>query len=105
MDIIRETVFDHVAGENFVTVSTSESTWISRLQKLKANYPDDISIRHINTDGSLIAQIPKDWLKVKPKKKYSEEYIAAARERMRIAREKRSGSGAILDNVEEMMGK
>ena len=66
---LKETCLDHVAGENYATVYTGEIKWIRILYKLKEDYPQDVNIQHINEDGSIIAKIPIDWFKIKPKKK------------------------------------
>ena len=86
---IRETAIDHVAGEKIATFFSSETKWINQIWKLKEQYPDEI--RHVNSDGSLIAHIPAEWFKVKPKKKVvmTEEQIAASKARLENGRLKR----------------
>lgn len=80
---IRETAIDHVAGEKIATFFSSETKWINQIWKLKEQYPDEVEIRHVNPDGSLIAHIPAEWFKVKPKKKVvmTEAQIAASKAR------------------------
>lgn len=91
MDDIRETSIDHVAGENYATLFTSERKWINYIYKLKESHPDEVDIRHVNNDGSLIAHIPASWMKVKPKKKVvlTEEQIEASKARLERGRQKR----------------
>lgn len=81
---IRETAIDHVAGEKIATFFSSETKWINQIWKLKEQYPDEVEIRHVNPDGSLIAHIPAEWFKVKPKKKVvmTEAQIAASKARL-----------------------
>lgn len=91
MSEIRETTFDHVAGEDFVTCYSAERKWINLIMRLKEQFPDEVDIRHVNHDGSLIVHIPVSWLKIKPKKKVnmSAEQIAAAKARLEQGRLKR----------------
>ena len=69
MNDIRETSIDHVSGEDYATLFTSERKWINYIYKLKESHPDEVDIRHVNDDGSLIVHIPASWMKIKPKKK------------------------------------
>lgn len=91
MSDIRETTIDHVAGYDHATFYSGERKWINEIYRLKELYPDDVDIRHINDDGSLIANIPASWMKIKPKKKVnlSEEQIAASKVRLESGRLKR----------------
>ena len=91
MSEIRETAFDHVAGEDFATFFTAERKWINHILSLKEQYPDEVDIRHINDDGSLLVHIPASWLKIRPKKKVNmtAEQIAASKARLEKGRLKR----------------
>lgn len=91
MTEIRETAIDHVAGEDHATFCSSEKKWINYIHKLKNEYPDEVDIRHINDDGSLVAHIPASWIRVKPKKKVSltQEQIEASKARLEAGRIKR----------------
>ena len=88
---IRETAFDHVAGESIATFYTAERKWINTIHELKGQYPDEVDIRHVNDDGSLVAHIPVSWLKIRPKKKVNmtAEQIAASKARLEKGRMKR----------------
>ena len=89
--LLRTLHYDHVAGEKIATFFSSETKWINQIWKLKEQYPDEVEIRHVNPDGSLIAHIPAEWFKVKPKKKVvmTEAQIAASKARLEKGRLKR----------------
>lgn len=91
MGDIRETAIDHVAGEDYASFYSSETKWINYIHKLKEQYPDEVEIRHINEDGSLIVHIPASWMKVKPKKKVclTQAQIDASKARLELGRKKR----------------
>ena len=58
-------------------------------------YPDDVIIKYINNDGSIVAHVPYDWFRfVKPptKRNYTEEQRQAMSERMKKARKAKMGS-------------
>ena len=91
MEDIKETAWDHVAGEKFATLSTSEKKYIRLVEDLREKYPNDVDVRCVNDDGSMVVRIPADWLRIRPKKKSSmtPEQIAAAKARLEAARLKR----------------
>lgn len=91
MEDIKETAWDHVAGEKFATLSTSEKKYIRLVEDLREKYPNNVDVRCVNDDGSMVVRIPADWLRVRPKKKSSmtSEQIAAAKARLEAARLKR----------------
>lgn len=91
MEDLRETAINHIAGEDFASLYTGERKWINYIRKLKEQYPDQVDIRHVNKDESLLVHIPAEWFKVKPKKKVSltEEQIEAAKARLEKGRLKR----------------
>lgn len=91
MSEIRETSFDHVAGEDFATLFSAERKWINHILSLKEQYPDEVDIRFVNDDGSLLVHIPASWVKIRPKKKVNmtAEQIAASKARLEKGRLKK----------------
>lgn len=91
MTDIRETAIDHVAGEDFASLYTSEVKWINLIRKLKEQYPDEVEIKHVNEDGSMLVHIPASWMKVKPKKKVclTQAQIDASKARLELGRKKK----------------
>lgn len=91
MNDIRETSIDHVSGEDYATLFTSERKWINYVYKLKESHPDKLDIRHVNDHGSLIVHIPASWMKIKQKKKVvlTDEQIEASKARLERGRKKR----------------
>lgn len=92
---IHETSLDHVAGEDFISVYSSERKWINKLQRLKEQYPSEVDIRHINDDGSMLVRLPAEWFRLRPKKKVNltEEQIEASKARLEKGRLKRLNRG------------
>lgn len=91
MEDIKETAWDHVSGEKFATICSSEKKYIKKINDLHDKYPKDVDIRVQNDDGSIVARLPVDWLRIKPKKQTSmtPEQKAAAKARLEVARLKR----------------
>lgn len=91
MSDIRETAIEHVAGEETATFYSAEKKWINLIYRLKEQYPDEVDIRYVNKDGSLVVHIPASWVKVKPKKKVAmtTEQIEASKARLEQGRIKR----------------
>lgn len=84
MGNLNETCYDHVKGENFFTMTAAETWSIAMVKRLKEKHPDAVDIRHINPDGSMIARMPFDWMRVVPKKQValSEEQRQARNEHL-----------------------
>ena len=89
MDRIKETAINYCSDENFMTIYTQEKKWINKIYNWKTEYPNDVEIRIINRDGSIVAHIPKSWFKISPSRKrnMSEEQRAAIVERLKKYRE------------------
>ena len=86
MTVLKESLWDHVAGEPFATYCSSEQRWINRFKKDAEKYPSHVIIKHINEDGSMVVQYPYTWSKMPtpPRKRVmTEEQRAAASERMK----------------------
>ena len=86
---MKETVYEHVQGEDTFTVTAAERSSISMLRRLKEARPDEVEIVAENPDGSLVAHLPYSWMRIVPKKQVvmSDERRAEAAERLRAARE------------------
>lgn len=85
---LRETCINWVYGENYYYISTSILKDINHVKKQKEKYPDLVEIRHINSDGSLVAKLSKKLrppVSRSPKKgrEYTEEEKQANGERLR----------------------
>jgi len=79
---MSETVFEHLSGEETFTITAEEKWSINRIYRLKEKHPDDVKILFTNEDGSLLAQVPYKWIKVRPPRVMSEEERKALAERL-----------------------
>lgn len=84
----QETVvnIDHYIKET--TVYSSKPSMIKTLHRMLEEYPDDTKIVHEDRYGLEIV-VPNSWVRIRPSKKRSEEWKAAASERLKQARAKR----------------
>lgn len=87
-DEIYETIYEHVAGTPTFTVTAAERWSRSMLHKLKEKFPDEVDIHIENSDGSLCAHLPFEWMRIVPKRKVeiSEERKEELRGRMAALR-------------------
>ena len=85
MDEVRETVYEHISGGETFTITAAERWSVSMLRRLKEKYPEQVQITRENKDGSLLAHLPADWMRIVPKRKdtLTDERRAALAERMR----------------------
>lgn len=77
-------------------VSSDERKIISRIRKLKQEYPDEVDIikEPQDNDGCIYATVPARWLRISPPRKVvtTEEQRMAMRERLRNMRKSRETS-------------
>ena len=80
-----ETVYEHIKGSDTFTVTAAERWSIGMIRRLKEKYPDQVDIRYINQDGSVLAHLPIEWMRIVPKKRdtLTKEQRQANYERMR----------------------
>lgn len=88
-----ETVYEHIRGDSTFTVTAAERWSTGMIRRLAKEHPDDVCIVHENPDGSIVAHVPLDWMRIVPKHKraYTDEQRAAMRDRLAMAREKKLG--------------
>jgi hypothetical protein len=88
-----EFAIEWVKGDKVATVTLPGNSKLnSRVRKLAEERPDEVSIRHENRDGSIVATIPVEYVKIGPKKFVSDEQRAACAERFQKLREEQPNS-------------
>ncbi len=99
MQEVRETVYEHISGDETFTVTAAESWSVAMLRRLKEKYPDQVEIVYTNKDGSLMARVPFDWMRIVPKRRdtLTDEQRAIQAERMK-ALNLQAGRGKINSN-------
>lgn len=72
-------------------VSSDERRWINRLMRLAAEYPDEVTIKKLpeQNDGCIYGYVPREWVKISPPRRISEDQRTAMAERLKVARESR----------------
>lgn len=86
---MRETVYEHIDGNNTFTVTAAERWSIGMIRKLAEQYPNDVEVVCENSDGSLLAHVPSTWMRIRPKRHrdISDEQRKALADRLRAGRE------------------
>ena len=82
----QENVIEWLRGDKEVTVTFANRTkFNTKVRKLAEKYPDKVEIVADNRDGSIVAHLPLNWIKVaKPREvNLSEEQRIALGERLR----------------------
>ena len=85
-----ENVIEFLSNAPTATVTFNQQKYITRIKKLNESRPDECEICAINNDGSLVAHVPRSWVKISPPKKVSEAQRQAASERMKTYQEKKN---------------
>lgn len=82
-----ENVIEWIRDSEQATVTLSQKGMISRIKKLAKARPEECQIVAENEDGSIVAHVPRKWVKISPPKQYSEEERQKAAERLEHIRE------------------
>lgn len=88
----RETTVSYTDADTVATVMSYNAAMASRLKRLLAEHPDEVTLVW-ESEGGVEVRVPKKWIKVQPPraaKEYTEEEREAIRERMSAMRAKRS---------------
>ena len=85
---MSETVFEHIRGNDTFTVTAAEPWSVGMIRRLQAKHPDQVEIICTNQDGSLLAHLPFEWMRIVPKKRVSPDLAknlsrSSVREEMR----------------------
>lgn len=85
-----ETCFNYCAREAGY-FSSNEQRWITRILKLKDQYPELVTIIKMpeENDGVIYAKMPVTFLRLQGPAKFSEETIQASRARLAEIRSKK----------------
>ena len=94
---IRENVIEWITGDNTICLTLTQPRYINKVKQLVEHYNQhstQMADLIVNQDGSVLAHLPLECLKLSPKRsvEYSEEQRAAARDRIAAAREKKAGA-------------
>lgn len=94
-----ETVINYNDGEKKAYISTAQRHVRRHLQKLAEEHPDEVVIT--SDDGLILfAEVPKHYIKIRPKRYVSDEQRKAAAERLRMYREKKEGNQTLSEAEE-----
>lgn len=92
---MNETGFEYLIEDSHATVWSSERKWINKIIKLQQEHPNDVEIKYLpeNNDGTILAHVPKNWLKISPPRQVNmtEERKAQLAEHLKIARQNKKG--------------
>lgn len=93
---IKETSWDALSCNDYATYFSTEKKNVQMIKALKEKYPDEVEIVMEYDDDTgigVMAHLPKAWCKISPKRKrnITPEELEVLRERMELARKKKSG--------------
>jgi hypothetical protein len=69
----NENCIEWVKDSNKATLSLSQRSLISKIEKLGKSHPEECKITARNTDGSICVHMPRSWIKIRPTKQLSDE--------------------------------
>lgn len=60
----RENAIEWINGQDRVTVTLSQGRYISKIKKLAEKFPNEVEIVKENIDGTILAHIPLNYIKI-----------------------------------------
>ena len=51
-------------SKGLMTVLFTRKKWVNRIKQYAEQYPSEVQIKYINTDGSIIAHVPVSYLRI-----------------------------------------
>lgn len=82
----RETIILYTEVDDRAEVYTHNKRLINRLSKFCKDMPDEIQKIRESETGAVTYTVPRDWVRVSPKRKMSDAQKAAAAERLAAIR-------------------
>ena len=79
----HENVIEWYSGEKTASVTAWNGSLKNKILKLANERPDEVQILAENEDGSILAHVPKKWVRITPSRKLTEEQREANAERLR----------------------
>ena len=61
---LRENAIEWINGQERVTVTLSQGRYISKVKRLAEKFPEEVDIVKENEDGTLLAHIPLNYIKI-----------------------------------------
>lgn len=69
----QENGIEFIKDSKTATVQISQVRFKNRIKRLSKSHPEDCQILTENSDGTILANIPVEWVKISPPKKFTEE--------------------------------
>lgn len=101
----NENVIEFLRNQNTATVCFCQPRFANRVKSLAEKFPDEVKITAENKDGSIVAHIPTDWVKINPPRPMSEERRAELAERFRRLRLNHKASNDPKSNENQSVDK
>lgn len=89
-----ENGIEFIKDAKTATVQFSQGRYKSRIKKLAAEHPEECEILAENKDGTILAHIPVEWVKISPPAARSELQRELSRERMLAFHGKHASAGS-----------
>lgn len=72
-------------SRNLMTVFLSRKKWVNRIMEYAEKYPDEVQIKHVNADSSIVAHVPVGYLHIYRPRELSEETKEKLRKNLKTA--------------------
>lgn len=88
----QENAIDFLKNAKTMTVFFSQPRYVSKVEKLAEQYPEEVQITAKNKDGSIVAHLPVSYLRLNRPRELSEENKKRLTEQIRRVHKDRTAS-------------
>lgn len=81
-----ENVIEWIRDSKTATLTICQGRYITKIERLAEEYPEEVEIVARNEDGSILARVPISYIKVSRPREVSEEQRQASAERLALYR-------------------
>lgn len=82
----QENVIEFMRNAKVATVTFCQPRYVTKVEKLAKDHPDEVQIVYRNKDGSIVAHVPVSYVKVSRPRELTEEQKQKAGERLKQMR-------------------
>ena len=84
----KEVAFGYFMGDENLTFTLPKGRWTTKIKKFQKKYGDEITIRVENKNGSIVGELPVNWLSIRPPRKVSKANKERLKKQLEKARKK-----------------
>lgn len=83
---VQENCIEWIKGSKTATVTFPKGKYVTKINKLAEQYPDEVRICDVNKDGSIVAHVPVSYISIRHPRTYSDDQKKKMGDRLRMVK-------------------